>query len=388
MSVDSADATAGQTLPVGSMFSLGWMMAQLFGPVQRRRGSDSSAHLPTVSELDADSYMEIAFLELEKLLTPLPDLSDADIKAAWSAADHEGFTGAVKALHLKILRQLADDHQQLSAYQLGRALSDTCWLPDEKAGAEFVLQEFNRHRLATLQAWLVEAGGALPPQSAATVSRSLQNWQDWADINASKIKAGWATTHTSVVGALRNQSSSWHALLADETDMSGQTSIDAWVLAGQSILRTARLLMLTILRRFWPVVLIIAAATGGLLYLATANTSGTAKVWTSLVTVAAALGVSGASLRAATLKAVGGIEQDIRDAATMDARAWSVTWLPALRQNRWQRYRLASRGVAAPQVKKGLKLPEPPAPAPSAAPAPVPSAPVPAEPAAPELTAR
>jgi hypothetical protein len=93
-------------------------------------------------------------------------------------------------------------------------------------------------------------------------------------------------------------------------------------------------------------------------------------------------------LRAARLKAVGGIELDIRDAATMDARAWSVTWLPTLRQSRWQRYRLASRGVAAPQVKKGLKLPEPSAPAPSAAPAPVPSAPVPAEPAAPELTAR
>ena len=389
-SVNSVKATAGQTLPVGSMFSLGWLMAQLFGPLQRRRGRDTSAHLPTVAELDADSYMEIAFLELEKLLTPLPDLSDADIKAAWSAADHEGFTGAVKALHLKILHQLADDHQQLSAYQLGRALSDTCWLPNEEAGAEFVLQEFNRYRLATLQAWLAEASGALPPQSAATVSRSLQNWQDWADINASKLIAGWAATHASVVGALRNQASSWHALLAGETDMSGQTGIDAWVLAGQSILRTARLLMLTILRRFWPVVLIIAAATGGLLYLATANSSGTAKVWTSLVTVAAALGVSGASLRRATLTAVGGIEQDIRDAATLDARAWGVTWLPALPQSRLQRYRLASRGVAAPQVKKGLKPASPgapAAPAPASVPAPQVPASVAAEPAASELAA-
>jgi uncharacterized protein (TIGR03382 family) len=66
----SVDATADQTPPVGSMFSLGWLMAQLFGPLQRRRGSDTSAHLPTISELDVDSYMEIEFLELEKLLTP------------------------------------------------------------------------------------------------------------------------------------------------------------------------------------------------------------------------------------------------------------------------------------------------------------------------------
>jgi len=379
----SVDATAGQALPAGSMFSLGWLMAQLFGPDQRRRGSDTS-HLPTIAELDEDSYMEIAFLELEKLLTPLPGLSDADSKAAWNTADHEGFTDAVKALHLKVLRQLADNHPQLSAYQLGRALSDTCWLPTKEAGADFVLREFDRYRLATLQAWLTEAGGALPPRSAATMSRSLQNWQDWADINASKIKAGWATAHTSVVGALRMQASAWHALLAGETDLSGQTSIDAWVNAGQSILRTTRLLMLTIIRRFWPVVLVIAAATGGLLYLATANSTGTAKVWTSLVTVAAAIGISGAGLRAAALRAVGGIEQDIRDAAVLDARAWSVTWLPTLPQSRMQRYRLASRGVAAPQVKKGL--PEPVMPAP-AAPAAVPPS-GPATPAAPELATR
>ena len=377
----SVEATADHTLPAGSMFSLGWLMAQLFGPAQRRPGSDSSAHLPAISELDADSYMEIAFLALDKLLTPFPDLSDAALKGAWKTAGHEDFTAAVKALHLQILHQLADDHQQLSAYQLGRALSDTCWLPTEEAGADFVLQEFDRHRLATLQAWLAEAGAALPPQSAATVSRSLQNWQDWADINAANLRAGWATAHTTVVDALRNQASAWQALLSGETDLSGQTSIDAWVHAGQSILRTAHLLMLTIIRRFWPVVLVIAAATGGLLYLATANTSGTAKVWTSLVTVAAALGVSGAGLRAAAQKAVGGIEQDIQDAAALDARAWGITWLPTLPQSRMQRYRLASRGVAAPQVKKGL--PEPAEPAPPAAPAPVPPTP-----AAPELAAR
>jgi hypothetical protein len=44
----------------------------------------------------------------------------------------------------------------------------------------------------------------------------------------------------------------------------------------------------------------------------TANSSGTAKVWTSLVTVAAA---SGASLRATALKTASVIEQDVRNAA-------------------------------------------------------------------------
>src|SRR6516162_8099092 len=118
-----------QTPPVGSMFSLGWLMALLFGPLQRRPESDPSGHLPAVSELDAAESMDVAFADLERLLPS--GLSDTDIKTAWDSNDHDGFTAAVKELHLKILQQFVGDRQQLSAYQLGRALSDTCWLPSE-----------------------------------------------------------------------------------------------------------------------------------------------------------------------------------------------------------------------------------------------------------------
>jgi len=356
-----------QTPPVGSMFSLGWLMALLFGPLQRRPESDPSGHLPAVSELDAAESMDVAFADLERLLPS--GLSDTDIKTAWDSNDHDGFTAAVKELHLKILQQFVGDRQQLSAYQLGRALSDTCWLPSEmtydKAGGEFFLREFDRRQLATLQTWLAEATDALPPFSAATVSRSLQNWQDWADVNAAAVKDGWTTpatsasvptTSVSVTGALRTQASAWHGLLAGQADVGGQISEDAWVRAGQSIARSAGLLIKTILRRFWPIVVVIAAATAGLLYLAIANSGGTAKVWTSLVTVTAALGVSGASLRSATLKAASGIEQDIWHTAALDARAWGVTWLPTLPQSPLKRFRLSSRGVAAPQIHTRLEL--------------------------------
>jgi hypothetical protein len=358
-----------QSPPVGSMFSLGWLLAQLFGPLQHRQASDPADHLPAVCELDAAEYLDIALAELETLLTLLPkpsDLSGTDIKTAWGSAR---FTDAVTSLHLEILQQLVGDHQQLSAYQLGRALSDTCWLPSEmindKTGGEFVLREFGRHRLAALQTWLAAASSALPPQSADTVSRSLQNWQDWADVNAAAINGGWTAPRTSasVVEALRTQASAWHALLAGQTDIGAQISVNAWVRAAQSVARATGLLTKTIVLRFWPVAVVIAAATGGLLYLAIANSGGTAKVWTSLVTVAAALGVSGATLRAAALKVASGIEQDVRHTATLDAQAWGVTWLPTLPQSPMTHYRLARRGVAAPQVKPGLELPAPPAPA-------------------------
>jgi hypothetical protein len=360
----SAD-TVSQAPAAGSAFSLGWLMAQLFGPLQHRPKTGTTAHLPTVSELGRASRMNLAFAELDGLLNLYPNLSSATVKAAWQADGHEGFNDAVQALHLKLLQRLAGDRSQLSAYQLGRALNDTCWLPNKDEGAEFFLRQFNRHRLATLQSWLAQASAALPPLSAATVSRSLQNWQDWADANTPALQKNWDTTaHRPVVAALRTQASAWHALLAGQTDTSGQTSPDAWIHAGQSIVRTIRVLMSAILRRFWLVVIIIAAATGGLLYLAIANSSETAKVWASLVTVAGALGLSGAGLRTAGRRVASGIEQDIQQAAILDAHGWAATWLPALPQGPVLRYRLASRGVAPPQTRKRLAAATPSEPEP------------------------
>ncbi len=205
--------------------------------------------------------------------------------------------------------------------------------------------------------WLAGASGVLPPLSAVTVSRSLQNWQEWADSYASMIKDGWATLRSPVAAALHTQAAAWHCLLRGEMDTGGQTSVDAWVQAGRSMVRTSRQLVLAIVRHFWLLLAVIAAATGGLLYLAIANSSGTAKVWTSLATVAAAFGITGASLRAAAIRAATGMEQDISRAASFDARAWGATWLPTVPQGRLQQYRLANRGVAAPRPRNGLEMP-------------------------------
>ncbi|HTS96437.1 MAG TPA: hypothetical protein VMI33_07435 [Streptosporangiaceae bacterium] len=350
--------------PPGSMFSLGWLMAQLFGPLQHRQGGGTTAHLPAVAELAAGDQIQLAFVQLKDLLGPYPSLTSEDVTTAWESGGHEAFTAAITALHLELLTQLAGNPGQSNAYQLGRALSDMCWLPSQEAGADLFLHEFNRYRLATLQTWLAQAGDALAALPAATVSRSLQNWQDWADVNASRIKDTWPTAQQPVIAALRTQARAWHAQLAGQSDMTGPVSPDAWVHAGQSMLRTSRALTLTAARRFWPIVAVLAAATGGLLYLAITSSSGTARVWTSLVTVAAGLGVTGGSVRAAARRAASGFEQAISQAASLDARAWSITWLPTLPQGPLRRYRLASRGVEAPHSRNGLEIPASSAPGP------------------------
>jgi hypothetical protein len=360
----------------GAVFSLGWLMAQLFGPLRPQSSpaapatvpglapagaaspAAAPAHLPAVAELSTDEQTDLAVRQLGILLQDCaPELTSSDgqdVQDAWQKRQYAAFDAAVQDLHHKILRQLTGDEQRLAGYQVGTALNDLCWLPGQ-SGPDVFLEEFSRPQLATLQAWLAKASATLPPLSAATVSRSLQNWQDWTDINASRLVGGWVGDRPVVAAALQTQGQAWHALLASQTDISGQTSVDAWVEAGESILRSTRMLGLRILRRFWPVVVVILAATGGLLYVVSANAKGTQAVWASLVTVAGAFGLSGASLRAAAKRAFSGLEQDLTRAAEMDARAWSVTWLPTLPQGLMQRHELRSRGVDAPHVQKGLE---------------------------------
>jgi hypothetical protein len=369
------DKAEGQDPAPGSVFSLGWLMAQLFGVPQNEGEAPSSDelpdHLPTVTELSEDEQMKLAFAELDDLLGARQGLSER-VQAAWATPKRDGYDKAVLALHVTNLTRFAEDLEQLSAYQLGVALQDMCSLPDQRADdpthnqdrLQF-LQNFDRPRLAAVQTWLAQADGTLPAQSAATVSRSLQHWQDWADVwastNASRLDQAWKEERPHVVDALRAQGRSWHALLAGQTDTSGQTSVEAWVEAGESILRSVRMLGVGILRRFWLVAAIFLAVTGALLYLVIANTQGATTVWASLVTVAGSFGVGGASLRAAAKKSVSGIETDLERAAVLDAQAWAITWLPILPastgrlQKSMQQARLRRRGVAAPQVKKGLE---------------------------------
>jgi hypothetical protein len=347
-----------------SAFALGWSMAELFGPLaEERAGAEPRFdHLPTVSELPVLNRMLFAADEIAGRLRELgaivAELGRLNADALRTAVERgvEPARAELRALHERILRRLVPaPAAQLAAYQLGLALHETCWLPrNERADPMHFLQRVRRSRLSVLQDWLTQAGGGFAGNSAGTVARSLELWQDWADVNAWTLRVGWNRKRDVVLGGLGTQARSWHRLLTAPADATGQPAIGAWVQAGESMLRTARTLAWRILRRCWPLVVLLLAATGGLLYLAIANGTGATKVWSSLVTVAASVGVTGAGLRGTGRRAMGMIEQQVWRAAETDARAWNITWLPILRQGPIRRYRLGSRGVALPRGARRL----------------------------------
>lgn len=358
-----SECTVGTSVrpPLGAAFALGWLMAELFDE-RRRDGaaaqapSDAGARLPLAAELDPADRLDFLLGLLGDLLLPFPHLPGAAAKT--ELTDPGRRKDALRALHLRILGDLADEQEQLSAYQLGLALSDMCWLPCGSGGPDTFIAAFARGRIATVRTFLNGAVAAIPPDTAAIVGRSLGNWQDWIDVNAARLRlhpAGfWARDANPVLAALRVQAAAWHSVLTSDPDASVQPALDAWSHAAAGIARAARIVTFTVLRRFWPLVLVFAAALALLLYLVVDHLSGASQAWASLATIVAFVGGGSFTLKTAVARAFGGIGAEAWDAAKLDARAWEITWLPAMPQTVTQRTRLDSRGAVTPRLRRNL----------------------------------
>ena len=420
MSVSAEDdqvpaAMLRATQPAGAVFTLGWVMAELFDP--RRRVSVSVrtppfnpvTQLPLVADLTPDPKLVFLAAELTELLHWFPalrrplrlvtaqtskkkaavaaenlataqaaDAAQADdvvhVQAATAAVaaaapfSETELLAAVTGLNQAILDEFADDSERLSAYQLGLTLSDLVWLtyiaapgedsPASRPSALFGL--FARSHLATVHTLLSGAGSQLPSGAATIVSRSLDNWADWIDVNSGRIKSpvadAWSEHADVVLHALRVQGWIWRSVLVADPEVAVQPSMGAWVQAGSSIARAAKMIGAVILRRFWPLVLIALVALGGLLYLVISNLTGASQVWASLVTVAAVVGSGAWGVGNGVSQAFGGVGYEIWSAARLDASAWGITWLPALTATTVERVKMERRGVAMPQLRKNLDV--------------------------------
>jgi hypothetical protein len=351
--------------PPGTVFGLGWLMAELFDGrrrapfLVREPAFNAAVQLPLVADLDPPDMLNFLVTDLHDLLgaAGLP-VSDAAVQGEAARMqpgsaepfDQGGFDSEARALHLAVLDQFADDQEQLNAYQLGLALSDMCWLPTADSPDAFIAM-FKRGQVAALHTWLNGAGAALPRSAAAVVGQSLTHWADWIDINVPKMKAASVGP---AISALRVQGTVWHGVLTADPDVSIEPGMGAWVQAASAIVRAAGMLSAAVLRRFWLLIVVGAATLAGLLYLVIANLSGASQVWASLLTVATVLGFSGAGLGTGVSRALGGLGNEIWNAARLEAQAWNITWLPSMPQGPAQRARLDSRGVASPRIRKNV----------------------------------
>jgi hypothetical protein len=229
--------------PPGTIFALGWLLAELFDP--RRRVStavrqppfDADVQLPQVPDLGPDSKLVFLAAELTELVWWYPKLARSaaavtretgklksavaaesvalgEAAAAADAADTgtagggaataeaaapagataggtafstASFLTAVAELNQAILDEFADTPERLSAYQLGLALSDLTWLPctpepgtqGSPASRPSALVGMFSRAQLAGIKTLLSGAGSHLPASAATIVS--QSLDNWAD---------------------------------------------------------------------------------------------------------------------------------------------------------------------------------------------------------------
>lgn len=344
--------------PATAAFSAGWLVAQLHGPILERPVVSESP-LPTVNELGRPDRIALALDQLDAILldpivTVLPSgdesVTATALRAAWNPAEPgetEALRTAAETLHIQLLMCLeVGDAAAGAAYMLGRSLSDTCWLPRDQDSFN---REFGKFRIANLQRWLSQIEADLPTHAAQAVSEGLDRWVAW--LTSHSDADTWSQDRIVIERAARSQGERWRALLSGDVDPVAGLTPEAWVWAGEAALHRASRLVRRTAAHFWVALLGLGLATAATLAVIWVSTAGTAKAWGTALSLAASVGVTGTSMKAASKRLAVGATTPFLNAVETDAIVWTTTCLPPVVDDARGRRSLNRSGVAPPALE-------------------------------------
>jgi hypothetical protein len=336
----------------------GWTMAVLYAAVPH---PPPEGELPTVHELSEAERRAVELGRLRRLLdclAELPGSSELKRDAARMKADDSEFPDRVRKLHLDVLGALATAGLDLElAYELGRSLRDTVdphGAQQKSPLAAAVAGRLARGRIARLQEWLATLSAGFPEQVAAIVGASLGKWSDFAEvtIGSSAAKHHKISDKEKFAEDMRDyllrQGDVWLMLLVGARSTDGLLTPEGYVAAGEAALRRSARIVCSVLARYWGVALCLAAALGGVLYLAVAHLGGASQVWTSIAAIGGTMGISAQSIRSAISRLSTEAERPVLVAAEEDAKAWAITTLPRAHLTASGTRKLRKSGIARP----------------------------------------
>ncbi len=261
----------------------------------------------------------------------------AAIRAVYTGADGDGVPAAARRaiydVHVAIFSTLTAASADLGrAYGLGRALSDTCHVPDDRGAFCELWEHF---RLETVRGWLTDGATQFPAHSAKGVLDSLSRWEAWT-ANALGVlpdEDAWSPKHAPVKALkaeLRRQGQLWRGLLSGEKNASDALTADTYVEAAGSLVRRSTEVVWPFVLRWSPLLLGTAAVVVGLVFaIAAVLPHGASQLVAIIGTVAAALGITwrtvGSSARGVATMLEGPLWQSELDLAVGRA----ITFLPA-----------------------------------------------------------
>jgi hypothetical protein len=213
--------------------------------------------------------------------------------------------------------------------------------PAEQAKWEFaardaLVTQLSRSRVSIIQEWLSTLEPDLPGDTATIVSVSVGRWSDliraiFDENSPGKLRRGQSELDVAgeLTQSLLPQGDAWINLLVGAESSDGLLTPEGYVAAGEATLgRSARILR-KVAAHYWFLLLILAAALGGVLYFAESGIAGAGRAWTEIAAVASALGVTWKGITSAVARLSGEAEKAIFGREEIDATAWAVTTIPA-----------------------------------------------------------
>lgn len=341
----------------------GWTIAVLYGTIQAPAADVTE--LPTRHELQPDQRRVLELKRLGHLLEQLairPGIQGSGLptEVPASDADETALRGTLPALNLMILEALAVGPPEVElAYELGRSLRDTANPPPEREAphAPALARQLGRGRIAKLQEWLATLSAQFPQHTAAIVATSLGRWSEFAAVTVQttkpRVKKGQPVNVAKTMrDYLLPQGDLWLMLLTGARSTSGLLSPEGYVAAGELALHRSAAIVRQVIRRYAVELLVVAAALGGVIYLAVNNLGGAARAWTTIAAIGGSLGISARTITSAASRLTAEAERPVFTIAEEDAMAWAITTLPVVGLTSLATQRLRQRGIR-PQESLG-----------------------------------
>src|SRR5262249_56753087 len=114
-------------------------------------------------------------------------------------------------------------------------------------------------------------------------------------------------------------------LLIGARSTSGLLTPEGYVAAGEAALSRSARIVRGVLAHYWAVLLCVAVALGGILYLAAAELGGAAQVWTSIAAIGGAFGVTARSVSSAIGRVTAAPARPLLPPPAPPPKPWPIT---------------------------------------------------------------
>lgn len=326
------------TTQVTIAFSLGWHIAELYH-FQRLPGETAaggSDSLPGIGRLSRSVRAQLLAMQIEVEAGNLGQ-KDLEIPEVTQQLEREqidvtALKEVVQALHERLLKILtATDPGLGKAYGLGRALAQTMLVPSTDMPSSF-FHEFDKYRVAVLQADLADLKAALPSYSADAVQSTLGAWSSWvvAD-NLGEAGVEWTTAQKRHVGqSIRRQGEIWYGLLTGGIDPLQTLRPEDYVQATESLVKRIGELGWSFLTSNWIGRILTIVALGVAALLAAVSITGhLAAVAGTAVLLLGALGITVGSVATSVRQALRQAQTPLWEAELTSGVAAATLRLPA-----------------------------------------------------------